>query len=230
MLNKPQNNMYDWITGTWNPISGVCSHSCSYCFTRSFTIPLLKKKYSGQPRLCETAMRKNLGRGKFWFVCSCSDLFAWDVPMELIDKILYKCKCYKNKYLFQSKNPERMREFYGYFPDDSIFGTTLESNREYKDIYGNAPQIMQRYDAIADISNDREKVIVTIEPILDFDTEDFLGMLHIINPKWVNIGADSKGHNLPEPPKEKVLALIEELRGFTEVKIKPNLKRIIGNI
>ena len=52
-------------------------------------------------------------------------------------------------------------------------------------------------------------------------------MIKSINPEWVNIGADSKGHKMPEPSKEKVLALIEQLKLFTDVKIKDNLKRII---
>lgn len=48
-----------------------------------------------------------------------------------------------------------------------------------------------------------------------------------INPKFVSIGADSKKHNLPEPSKEKIEALIRELSLFTEVKIKDNLRRLM---
>ncbi len=70
--------------------------------------------------------------------------------------------------------------------------------------------------------------MVTIEPIMNFDLDIMIKWLKDIKPKWVNIGADSKGHNLPEPSKEKVESLIKELKKFTEVKIKPNLKRIIG--
>jgi len=47
-----------------------------------------------------------------------------------------------------------------------------------------------------------------------------------VKPKWVNIGADSKNHQLLEPSKEKVSALIKELQKFTKVKIKDNLKRL----
>ena len=49
-----------------------------------------------------------------------------------------------------------------------------------------------------------------------------------IHPKFVSIGADSKGHGLPEPSAEKTTTLIRELRKFTEVRLKPNLARIIG--
>ena len=69
--------------------------------------------------------------------------------------------------------------------------------------------------------------MITIEPILDFDLNRFIEMLYNIQPLWINIGADSKGHNLPEPAPEKVRELIETLRGFTEVKVKKNLGRIL---
>src|SRR3990167_1900105 len=31
MLNKQKGNMYGFVTHTWNPIKGKCSHNCSYC-------------------------------------------------------------------------------------------------------------------------------------------------------------------------------------------------------
>jgi len=43
----------------------------------------------------------------------------------------------------------------------------------------------------------------------------------------VNVGADSGNHHLPEPPKEKILELISELKNFTKVHLKKNLKRLI---
>ncbi|MBE9572966.1 MAG: hypothetical protein IMF11_20265 [Proteobacteria bacterium] len=52
-------------------------------------------------------------------------------------------------------------------------------------------------------------------------------MLNKQNLRFVSIGADSRGHKLPEPPADKILTLIEELKRFTEVKIKPNLNRLI---
>ena len=69
--------------------------------------------------------------------------------------------------------------------------------------------------------------MVTIEPIIDFDLNIIVDWIKRIKPKWVNIGADSKGHKLPEPSKEKIEALIKELKKFTEVRIKPNLNRLI---
>jgi hypothetical protein len=69
--------------------------------------------------------------------------------------------------------------------------------------------------------------MISIEPILDFDLDEFLPGIKNVSPKFVSIGADSKGHNLPEPPAGKVKELIQELQKFTEVKVKDNLKRIM---
>ena len=69
---------------------------------------------------------------------------------------------------------------------------------------------------------------ITIEPIMDFDLETMVNEIkEIMTVKQVNIGADSGKNKLPEPPKEKILALIEELEKFTTVKIKTNLNRLI---
>ena len=73
----------------------------------------------------------------------------------------------------------------------------------------------------------RFKKYVTIEPIMDFDLPKFAQMIEMCNPVQVNIGADSGGHKLPEPPKEKVLGLISELEKFTKVVLKKNLNRIL---
>lgn len=71
--------MYDWVTETWNPVGGACPHNCSYCFAKSFKRPSLKKKYSGEPRLYESELKRNLGKDKIWFVGSCFDIWAEDL-------------------------------------------------------------------------------------------------------------------------------------------------------
>jgi hypothetical protein len=69
---------------------------------------------------------------------------------------------------------------------------------------------------------------ITIEPVLDFDLDRFIGVIGNANPDKVFIGADSGNNNLPEPPKEKVLELITELVKFTKVVQKKNLGRLVG--
>jgi protein gp37 len=185
------------------------------------------KRFPQKPiHLNEEELKINLGEDKFIFIGSSTDMFAEDVPKEWISKVLAKCKKYEgNSYLFQTKNPGRFWKFQNEFPNKSVFGTTLETNRNMLDI-------SKAMTAFARVSWMTEpfmiRRMVTIEPILDFDLEPLVEMIKRIAPEWVNIGADSKGHNLPEPSKEKIEALITELRKFTEVKIKDNLKRLIN--
>jgi hypothetical protein len=69
-------------------------------------------------------------------------------------------------------------------------------------------------------------VMFTIEPVMDFNLEFMLFMFKKIEPEQINIGADSGNNHLPEPPPEKIAALVEALRPFTRVHLKPNLERL----
>jgi DNA repair photolyase len=219
--------MYDWISETWNPISGECPHGCSYCYVKSFKIPALKFKYLGKPRIPLTAL-KNLCSGKFIFVCSCIDLFA--CPVKLIEEVLAHCRKYPdNKYLFQTKNTSNLMKYRHWLPKDCILGTTIETNRVYPQM-GNTPSPKNRMSNIHLLHTDAFDTMVTVEPIMDFDLNEMLTLIYLCSPEWVNIGADSKGHNLPEPSPEKIKALIDGLRkAKIKVKIKPNLKRLKGD-
>ena len=220
MLRPAKGNMYNWVTHTWNPIKGKCSsHDCVYCYMKMFPQKPI--------RLDEKELRDNLGQDNIIFVGSSTDMFAKDVPKEWISQVLKQCRNFEgNTYLFQTKNPSRFWDFSGEYPRNTIFGTTLETNRDIKDI-SHAPSIRAR------VSNMQQgfmkRKMITIEPILDFDLEPFVQMIKDVNPEWVNIGADSKNHNLPEPNREKVEKLIEELKKFTEVRTKHNLDRLMFN-
>jgi hypothetical protein len=68
---------------------------------------------------------------------------------------------------------------------------------------------------------------VTIEPIMQFDCEQLADLIAQADPEWVNIGADSKGHHLPEPTYGEVMILHDELlRRGIEVRKKCNLERL----
>ena len=80
--------------------------------------------------LVEKELKDNLGEGNFIFVGSSTDMFADDVPDVWIKAVLNHCDHYiLNKYLFQTKNPEKMNKFL--LPDNSFVGTTIETNRDY---------------------------------------------------------------------------------------------------
>ncbi len=214
-LRKQKGNMYDFITHTWNPIRGECPHQCTYCYMR---------RWGEQPplRLDEKDLQTDLGSGNFIFVGSSCDMWAEDVRDVWIRSVLQRCDG-ENKFLFQSKNPWR---FYGYLMvRNFIFGTTIETNRVYP-CMGETDSPSLRGTAMEYYTSRQYQTFITIEPILDFDLYEFTDLIKSANPEWVNIGADSMSHGLPEPPAEKIGQLIQALREFTTVKLKSNLSRI----
>ena len=172
-------------------------------------------------RFEEKELKTNLGEGNFIFVGSSTDM--WLGKTVWISKVLTHIVKYpKNTYLFQTKFPFG---FYDWtFYDNQILGITLETNREHTDI-SKAINPAKRTADFYEIEHTRK--MITIEPIMQFDLKPFVFMIKTIQPEWVNIGADSGGNKLPEPSREKILLLGTELKKFTEVKYKPNLKRLL---
>ncbi len=225
-MNKTNGNMYPWVTHTWNPLAGKCQHDCSYCYMkRSFLGQL--KKYQGKVFLVESELETDLGKGNIIFVGSATDIFGEWVPDLIIEKILNHCNEFENIYLFQSKNPVRFNSFLDLIPDNSILGTTLETNRDYNNI-SKAPLTSLRYTDFLKINYPRK--MISIEPILDFDLDEFFSWIKTINPEFVSIGADSKYNNLPEPNPQKIEMLIEKIKKLTEIRVKKNLFRVINTL
>jgi protein gp37 len=213
MLRKSIGDMYKFVDYTWNPIKGKCIHNCSYCYMKRFPQPLL--------HLDEKELKTDLGQDNKIFVGSSTDMFAKDVPDKWITQVLDYCNKFDNTYYFQSKNPERMACFDGYFPEKSVFGTTIETNyitliKEHSNAPLSRTQIKQF-----------KRRFITIEPIMEFDLNYFVEDIKFIKPDFVNIGADSKNHNLPEPTYKEVIELKKELEKFTIVNLKDNLKRLL---
>ncbi len=218
-LNKQKGNMYAFVTHTWNPIRGKCPHNCSYCYMKVYP--------QGEFRFVEKELNTNLGKDNFIFVGSSTDMWCSLVHNYWVEKILYHCRQYNNRYLFQSKNPYHFSTSISMFPDHTILGTTIESNRASACDMSNAPPPWARSQVMRDIVGFPK--MVSIEPIMDFDLDILSYWIKGIKPEFVSIGADSKEHKLPEPSTDKLQALIDELQGFTIVKLKDNLKRLLGN-
>ena len=215
-LNVSKGNMYEWIDYTWNTVKGECPHGCSYCYV---------KRWGKQPKLHfdESELKTDLGSDNFIFVGSSCDLFAEDIPFEWIYNTIEYCNKFDNNYLFQTKNPSRIID--RTLPPNSVVCTTIETNRWYKDVMNNCPAPYQRAAGMYCI--DLPKYL-TIEPILDFDLKEMIEIVISMKVIQVNIGANTSLHvSLPEPPKEKILELITELKKHTVVKEKSNLKRLL---
>jgi DNA repair photolyase len=242
-LNKSKGNMYEFVTHTWNTVKGACPHDCGYCYMKGLAKRFNKPQCPAY--FDENELKTNLGSGNFIFVGSSNDLFAANIPEEWIIKTMEHCNqwdnlnsCHKfdNNYLFQTKNPMRIAELiwakkFPYKRWRDVFCVTIESNRDYSEFMMNAPKIDDRFTGMGLIDGIKH---LTIEPIMDFDTDVFvekiknIGRAHLgDHVKQVNIGADSGHNKLPEPPKEKVLELIAALEEFTTVKQKSNLSRIL---
>lgn len=217
-LNKVKGNMYDWCDYTWNPIRGRCPHQCSYCYMRIYPV--------GKLRFEMEELNTNLKKDRVIFVGSSTDMFAKEVTTGWIEAVLCHCRNHPdNQYLFQSKNPSRFLDFERQFPTDVILGTTIETNRDTCD-FSQAPKPLDRFLSILEIGYYGFDTMISIEPVVDFDCDVLVNWIKGIKPGFVSIGADSKGHGLPEPSPEKVRELVARIEKFTEVRIKPNLARL----
>ena len=218
-LVKARGNMYPFVSHTWNPIKGRCLHNCPYCYVKSSRA---KRYYQGDPYLSEKELKVNLGENNYIFVGSMTDMWGDWIPSAWITHILEHCQKYpKNKYLFQSKNPFRFLEDAVTFEINAVWGTTIESDKQV-----DINVVHNRAWCLASMPSFYQRM-VSIEPIMDFNVNSFVSMLKWIKPSFIVIGADSKGHNLPEPPAEKIRQLITELEKFTEVICKKNLGRLL---
>lgn len=214
-LNKQTGEMYAFVTHTWNPIRGKCLHDCIYCYMKVYPQPEI--------HFAEKEMNTNLGEGNFIFVGSSTDAWAIEIPTDWILNSLRHCRKYwNNRYLFQSKNPARFLMFIPFMPLDFVLGTTIETNRDYE--VSQAPTSEARVNAILELPQPR---MLSIEPIMDFDLDVLVQWITDIKPLFVSIGADSKGHKLPEPNPDKICTLIQKLAGITTIKLKDNLKRLL---
>lgn len=221
-LNVSKGNMYEFVTHTYNTVKGQCLHNCSYCYVKRWG-------KLNPVRFDAKELKTDLGSGNFIFVGSSCDMFSTEINQFWIDETLQHLRKFSNKYLFQTKNPARLKQMTEryIFPSNTAICTTIETNRVYADIMGNTPTPFERACAMHELANEFSEVFVTIEPIMDFDLHQLLALIALCRPKQVNIGADSGHNNLPEPSKEKVLELINGLSLFTKVVQKKNLSRIL---
>ena len=114
-------------------------------------------------------------------------------------------------WLLQSKNPKCFEQYLSQLPENTYLVTTLETNRDTTKRISKAPLTSKR---LADFKALKwDKKFVTVEPVMDFDLEEFTDMILSVKPECVFIGYNSKPNKvkLPEPSKEKTLELIKRL-------------------
>ena len=219
--NKAKGNMYPFVDATWNPIRGICPHQCSYCYCRRFWTT---DTFNTPPRIIEASFETKFSPGERIFAGSSIDVFAAEIPAEWISRVLDFCrKADRTVFLFQTKNPGRFKEFK--LGPNFMIAATIETNIYSRKITGEAPAPAMRAVAMQDIQHKAK--MISIEPIMKFDEEIMMDWITKIAPLFVSIGADSKGHGLPEPTAEETESLIARIEAAgIEVVRKDNLTRI----
>ena len=161
MIKESKGNMYEFVTHTWNPIKGKCSHGCTYCYMKKMCSRL------NTPRLDAAELTCYLECSNFIFVGSSIDMWAEDIPSHWIKMVLDYCDRSANKYLFQSKNPSRILDFITHpVFHHSVVCTTIETNRFYPEIMRNSPEIEERVRAMEKIVDLGIDTYVTAEPLM----------------------------------------------------------------
>ena len=90
MIKESKGNMYEFVTHTWNPIKGKCSHGCTYCYMKKMCSRL------NTPRLDAAELTCYLECSNFIFVGSSIDMWAEDIPSHWIKMVLdYLDRCRK---------------------------------------------------------------------------------------------------------------------------------------
>ena len=230
-MTKSTGNMYPWVTHTHTHLAGKCSHGCSYCYVQAMERRYKSGRYAGDLRLIEKELGVNYGSGKTIFIEHCNDLFAEQTPAGWIGKIIAHCnKSPDNTYVFQTKNPDRYTPWVKVMPPKRLLGCTIETDdwQLIKTFAPNAPEPLNRAYVMRKLRNRGESTFVTVEPIIDCDPDVLARWITHIKPEFVNIGADSKGGNLPEPSAAKVQTLIKLITDAgIEIREKRNLDRLM---
>lgn len=227
-LKKSEGNMYEWTTHTHSHLAGVCPHKCSYCYVQAMERRFGSGRYAGPLRLVGEELPVNYGKDRTIFIEHMNDLCAEAVPDGWIKAILAHTREYPdNCYVFQSKNPWRLAGFLEELPPQWMLGTTIETTQR---LCNEAPDPELRAAAMARfrVWLPDATLFVTIEPIQEFDPAVLLMWLEAIQPTFVTIGADSKGHGLQEPSAQQILDLIAGIQALKiEIRKKTNLARLV---
>lgn len=215
--SKNSDRMYK-DTATWNPFIG-CYFDCVYCkpsFQNNYYFKMHHKNcglYTPHEH-SERLTLKKIPNERIIFVCGNSDIaFANPQFMKKAFEVMKQDTREDRIWLLQSKHPECFNPYLNDLPENTILLTTLETNRDYYYYkVSKAPPPSKRYEAFKNLKY--PKKIVTIEPIMPFDLEEFADMIASINPLAVFIGYNShpKQVHLLEPNMEKTLDLIVRLK------------------
>lgn len=219
-------NMYP-NTRTYNGFLG-CNFDCVYC-EKSFKRVLRRvgrnigcdKCYNYVPHTHPERLNK-IPSSPIVFVFGQGDIYF--CPEYFVRKTFKAIDAHKPRkpktYYFQSKAPSVFNFYLKWFnenDDKVILLTTLETNRD--EGYRNSSKALHptmRFWDFLDLEYSRK--VVTIEPVLDFDHEEFVSWMKRLRDQgtleYVWFGYDSKNCGLPEPSIEKAQAFVDALQAL----------------
>ena len=223
-MYKENRKSINWFVG--------CNHNCIYC------IPSFQRQTKRRGKKClkcynyephahlERLLKpppKTQGKTFVFFPSSGDPAYA--SAKEWKEAISYTEKYSDVTFLVQSKDPICFSPYK--FPDNVILDVTVETDllsfnikdckyKYYSDI-SRAPYPIRRLSEFLKVKHKRKGI--TIEPILAFGSK-FASFIQPLNPEFVYVGYDNHNVKLPEPSLKKTLKLIEELKKFTEVRVK----------
>jgi hypothetical protein len=161
-------------------------------------------------------LKQKLPKNKLIFVCGNGDIaFAkYEWLLQIIDEIENRSE---NTFLLQTKKPFCLSKFH--IPDNCIVGTTIETNKDIKNI-SHAPPTEIRIRELQNINHSRKTI--THEPIYDFDMDVIVDWDKSIEPEivWIGYENHTKKPALDEPELKKTNKLIKALEAFTDVRLK----------
>ncbi len=212
---------------TYNVFTG-CRFDCynGGCWARKLVEGKLKdtpkyRECGFTPTFHPSELNKKFKPGEFVFVSSMGDIsFCDSSALELILQVSRKYP--ETKFLFQTKSPS-VFERVGSWPENTVHGITLETNRNYN--FSKAAHPTLRHEVF--LKDPHPNKLISIEPVMNLDLEIFTSWVLDIVPEIVFIGADNYNCHLPEPSWDKVEALIGALESNgIQVVRKEGLRRL----
>jgi len=180
-------------------------------------------KYLGEYRFIEKELFVRYKLDDFTFVCDMIDIGR--VPLSILVQLFNWLKDQKGKILTVTKNPKIYADIFNLgikFSKNIYLGTTIESDSDYPAISKAPSQNNRLYwmTLLSQLNVLRNRLFISIEPVLDFNPTIFETSIYRIKPWAVAIGYDNYNHGLPEPELSKVKNLISEMEEYTTVYTK----------
>ncbi|GAI17750.1 unnamed protein product [marine sediment metagenome] len=201
--------MFKSIDQTWNVFVG-CLFDCSYCNARKAALTRLKHspryKDGFKPHLVEAELKRTFKPGEFIFVAYMGDI-AFASRYEVAQILIAIQGHPDTRFLIQTKDPGCFHRWKLPIPPNVVLGTTIETSRDYH--LTKAPLPIDRARSLINYPHPHK--FLSIEPIMDFELPPMEVWTEALKPEIIEVGADNYHNNLPEPPGEKLRALLNHL-------------------